>query len=349
MTNNHRAKLQFSVGYPCHLSFSFYDAIAPYLDRIGEVYFAWGNFATGRATFYDDPRENREKLKCDLLKFKQRGIKLNLLLNGNCYGEKSLSPSLADEAVGIVEEVAATVGLDAVTVVSPFLVHSIKKHFPNIDVRASVNTWIDGISGMSQCEDLFDSFYVKRDYNYCIDEIRAEKEWCEKRNKKLYLLANSGCIPYCVYHTFHDNMVAHSKEMEREEKAHDFEPYVCGKLFAKPENRYLLLSGNMVRPEDVHFYEGIVDGVKLATRVHSYPAIIIGAYAKERWLGSVCDLSEPGFGTLLQPYKLDNVAVPQEYWATKTTCMRARNKGSIAFCQTCGYCKGVYDNILCRE
>ena len=315
------------------------------MDRIGEVYFAWEGFATGRAVFENDPRFDRARLEADLLKFRECGVRLNLLLNGNCYGGEAISHDLAERVRSTVGDLVERIGIHAVTTASPFIAQVIKRAYPTLDVRASVNMWVDGVAGMKQCADLFDSFYVKRDYNYCIDEIRAEHEWCQANGKRLYLLANSGCIPYCAYHTFHDNFVAHSAAVAKSHKEASFEPYVCRRLMANADNRYLLLAGNLVRPEDIDHYDDLVDGIKLATRIHPYPAIIIGAYKRGRWDGDVTALTEPGFGDMLAPYMLDNAAIPETYWEQKTSCARANDKGSTAHCQTCGYCAKMVQNI----
>lgn len=340
------SNLKFSVGYPCAAPQSFFNTVAPYLDRIGELYFALPDFATGRATFENDPRHDHKKLITELRLFREQGVSLNLLLNGNCYGGEAISGTFAKNVRDAVGDLHERFGLHTVTTASPFVAHVVKTNFPTIDVRASVNMWVDGVPGMEQCADLFDSFYVKRDYHYCIDEIRAEHEWCHQNGKRLYLLANSGCIPHCAYHTFHDNFVAHSAAVAKSPKDATFEPYACRRMMAQSGNRYLILAGNLVRPEDVCHYEGLVDGVKLATRIHPFPAIVISAYMRGRWQGDLSALTEPGFGDLLSPYILDNAAIPSTYWEQKTTCARAKSKGSTAACRECGYCAAVYHNIL---
>lgn len=340
------SKLQFSVGYPCAAPQSFFNTIAPYLDRIGELYFAYDGFATGRAVFENDPRYDGAKLERELKLFTEQGVRLNLLLNGNCYGGDAISQSLAARVADTVGHLYERFGLHTVTTASPFVAETIKKRYPDIDVRASVNMWIDGVDGMAQCADIFDSFYVKRDYNYCVDEIRAQHAWCHQNGKRLYLLANSGCLPNCAYHTFHDNLIAHSAQVASTAKVADFEAYGCRRIFKKPENRYRLLAGNLVRPEDVHRYEGLVDGVKLATRIHPFPAVVIGAYRRERWDGDVSALTEPGFGDLLAPFILNNRGIPMDYWEKRTTCARTAAKGDPTACRSCGYCESVYRQIL---
>ena len=332
--------MKYAIGYPTHSRGSFFALVTPYLDSIGELYFPWENFAGGRAPFGTDDLTARERLESELRLFAQAGIRLNLLLNGSCYGGDAISNELARRVCLTVEYLCERYGLHAVTTASPYIASVLKQFFPHIEVRASVNMWIDGIEGMRQCGDLFDSFYLKREYNRRPNAIAEQYAWCKAHGKKLYMLANSGCIPNCAFHIFHDTMVSHTAEVARTVNDPDFQPYNCRRLMAKEENRYLLLAGNTVRPEDIHHYEGMIDGVKLATRIHPYPVTVIGAYARGRFAGDLCALTEPGFGNLLAPFVLDNTAVPDDFWQVTTSCDRK--------CDECGYCRQVYEKILTK-
>ncbi|MBQ2708271.1 MAG: hypothetical protein IJF67_08390 [Clostridia bacterium] len=336
--------MKFSVGFPNRAGGSFFTLLTPYLDRIGELYFPWEGFAGGRAPADADPLA-RLRLEEELARFAEAGVRLNLLLNGSCYGGEAISDALAHRVCAAVDYLGGRYGLATVTTASPFIAATVKRWFPQIDVRASVNMWLEGIDGMRQCADLFDSFYVKREYNRRPDEIAAERDWCRANGKRLYLLANSGCIPNCAFHIFHDTMISHAAEVARTRNDEAFQPYACRRLLAKEENRYLLLAGNLVRPEDVHHYEGLVDGVKLATRIHPYPVTVIGAYARGRFEGDLSALTEPGFGDLIAPYMLENSAIPADFWERTAHCGRDCRRDGAA----CGYCGEVYEQIRRKQ
>ena len=93
-----------------------------------------------------------------------------------------------------------------------------------------------------------------------------------------------------------------------------------------------------MRPEDLHHYEGLFDVVKLATRMHARPELVLEAYASRRYRGNVLDLCEPGFSPALAPYVIDNEAFPEDWFATVSTCDRR--------CHRCGYCEQVLDKVL---
>ncbi len=331
-------QMKFSVGYPNHTAGSFYDSIAPYLSSVGELYFPWTGVPSGREGFGKGDFDAEARLTGELARFHESGVKLNLLLNGACAGGLAISEALAESTCRLVDALGERFGLNAVTTASPYLAGTLRRYFPRLDVRASVNLWIDGVSGMSQCLDLFDSFYVKREYNRRPDEVKKQADFCHAKGKRLYLLANSGCLPNCPCHIFHDNLVSHEAEVSRTVNDGTFMPYNCRRVMADPANRYLLLAGNLVRPEDVKHYEGIVDGVKLATRIHFSPQTVIGAYARGRFTGDLCALTEPGFGYLFDGVYPENAALPPDFFEKTSTCSRD--------CESCGWCAATLEAIM---
>ena len=148
----------------------FSQIVATYRDYISEVFFAWQDIATGRSAIatrhgYTD-WSAQARTEEELRRIKQMGVKLDLLFNGNCYGEYAISEKLANTVVSVIEYLESVgCGVDIVTTASPAIAHTVKKHFPTIDVRASVNMRIGTVKGMEYLSDLFDSFHVQRDYN----------------------------------------------------------------------------------------------------------------------------------------------------------------------------------------
>ena len=211
-------------------------------------------------------------------------------------------------------------------------------YFPNIEVRSSVNMKIGTVKGMEYLADLFDSFHVQRDYNRDLARLKELKEWADAAGKKLILLANSGCFAHCSGQTFHDNLVAHEAEICEVNNLRDFTPYVCWRALKKRENWHMLLENTWIRPEDIHHYEGLFDTVKLATRMHALPGLVIGAYARGYHVGNLLDLFEPGFGPALAPYIIDNTAFPKDWFERTTNCNKQ--------CHTCAYCRSVLERVL---
>ena len=337
--------MKFAVGFQLYDlgEEPFSEIVRTYQDRISEVFFAWQDAPSGRSgiatrhgyTDWTAQSRTEEELRA----IKDMGIKLDILFNGNCYGEYALSEKLANNVISILRHLEETVGgVEIVTTASPAIAHTVKKHFPNMEVRASVNMKIGTVKGMEYLSGLFDSFHVQRDYNRVLDHLRMLKQWADGAGKKLVMLANSGCFIHCSGQIFHDNLVAHEAQICEVANLKDFTPYVCWNALKNRENWPMLLQNTWVRPEDLHHYEDLFDTVKLATRMHARPGMVIDAYCRGKFFGNTLDLCEPGFGRAIAPYIINNMAFPED-WFEKTT-------GCDKQCHQCGYCKSVLEKVL---
>ena len=65
-------------------------------------------------------------------------------------------------------------------------------------MRASVKMGIGSVQGLEYVADCFDSFYIKRECNRDMKAIRRLLNWCTGHDKRLFMLANSGCLRPCV-------------------------------------------------------------------------------------------------------------------------------------------------------
>jgi collagenase-like PrtC family protease len=197
---------------------------------------------------------------------------------------------------------------------------------------------IGTVKGMEYVADLFDSFHVQREYNRDLKHLQRLSAWAKQNGKKLIMLANSGCFYHCSGQIFHDNMVAHEAEICEVMNMKDFTPYVCWRNLKNKSNWHMLLENTWIRPEDISQYESIFDTVKLATRMHELPGLVIDAYTRGKYYGNTLDLFEPGFGGAIAPYIVNHVAFPDDWFERTTSCNRD--------CDTCGYCKKVLKDVL---
>ena len=117
----------------------------------------------------------------------------------------------------------------------------------------------------------------------------------------------------------------------------NFLPYTCYRVLREVENHSLVLKNTWIRPEDIDRYEGLCDGIKLATRMHALPAMVIDAYARRKYSGNLLDLFEPGHGPLLAPAVVDNDRFPSDWFERTTSCDKR--------CASCGYCDSVWEKV----
>lgn len=337
--------MKYSVGFQLYSEGeeSFSEIVKTYREHISEVFFPWQDIATGRSALatrhgYTD-WSAQARMEEELRKIRSMGIKLDLLFNGNCYGAYALSEKLANTVISVIEYLEEIgCGVEIITTASLAIAHTVKKHFPKIEVRASVNMRVGSVKGMQYLSHLFDSFYVQREYNRDLSHLAMLKEWADGAGKRLIMLANSGCFINCSGQIFHDNLVSHESEVCEVKNLDDFMPYVCWNALKDQSNWHMLLQNTWVRPEDIHHYDGLFDTVKLATRMHSLPGLVIDAYARRVFYGNTLDLFEPGFGRALAPYIINNQAFPEQWFEKTASCDK--------MCHKCGYCKEVLNRVL---
>ncbi len=299
--------MKFSLGYQCQNA-PFIDEIIRNKEKIKEVYFSWADYPNGRNSQLRQkgltPEEAQISQQEDLLRLSKAGISLNLLFNAMCYGKDSQSRAFFGGIGDTIDTLQNAYGISSVTTTSPLIARFIKENFKCLEVRASVNMSIGTVEGMDYVKHLFDSFYLKRELNRDFAAIRKLKAWCDAEGKKLYGLANSGCLNYCSAHVFHDNLVAHEQEIAQMDNGYSFEGLCRVHLKQRPES--ILERSSFIRPEDICLYEGLFEAVKLATRVSPMPLRILKAYINEGYVGSLTDLLEPNHSGVFYPCLLEN-------------------------------------------
>ena len=122
------------------------------------------------------------------------------------------------------------------------------------------------------------------------------------------------------------------------------DPVFCRRYYGDPRHRgEYLAHSTFIRPEDICHYEGMIPFMKLATRTHSNPRLVLEAYTSGKFSGNLFDLTEPGHGIFFRGQILDNSRIPADYWKTRTLCREN--------CADCGYCRKVLENALisCEE
>lgn len=331
--------MKFSVGYQLTGDSRFSEAILRHREQISEVYFSWGSMPNGRhaATLHEtlSPWEAKAKMEEDLSLFRDAGISFNLLLNGACYGDRSLSKAFFREVCETVEEVGSKYGLTSVTTTAPPLAHLIKVNFPDIATRASVNMGVATPSAAEYLAEDFDGFYLPRELNRDLPKLEEFSDALEKWGKTRHILANSGCLNHCPARSFHDNLVAHEAGIAQMDNAIPFRG-LCAAWLENPEHRRMILSRlNLIRPEDLWLYEDLCDSMKLATRVSPDPTFILNAYTSGVCHGNLLDLTEPNHAGHFYPIVLENDKIPRDYGSLAANCAKK--------CDICGYCGRVYD------
>lgn len=351
--------MKYCIGYqlPDELD-STYELCRDYREHIRCVYFSWGSEPSGRFPLWDQADADRESLEeiqlAELKEIHRLGIELNLLLNANCYGVGAVSAQLQRHVIKLVSFLKEEAGISRVTTTSPFLAETLKKEFgATLHIVASVNMRVGSIASMEQLSSWFDGFYLKKECNRKFDQIEQLSGWCKDHGKTLHLLANSGCLTDCAFQTFHDNLIAHQGRfsLEREEKEMKQKEESTGQApgFPAPCHKYLygldkrdagmkFLQSNWIPPQAISFYEPYFSEMKLATRMHARPRMVLAAYCRQRFTGNLLDLTEPSYSGLLKGMVLDSTCLPSEWFQTVSSCQKE--------CYKCDYCRNTAKQIM---
>lgn len=334
--------MRFMIGYQMLPDDALLDLVLERREAVSEVYFAWPGFASGRGSSGRGDslltNELQNKLLSDLQRLSRGGIACNLLLNGHCYGRESLARVFYEKIGGVVDYLRTHIILSSITTSSPVIAKFLKQNFPELERRASVNMEIGSREGMDYLAEYFDGYYLRREWNRNRKKIEEIHAWCRQNRRKLYALANSGCLNECSAHNFHDNLVAHEDEIRAMDNAYDFRG-VCREWLARKEKRERFLEvSNFIRPEDVRLYEGYFDAVKLATRVNPDPVKVAKAYLDGTYSGNLLDLLEPDHADLFLPEILENKLLPENFGEHVLNCDHD--------CPNCSCCRDALAGAL---
>lgn len=332
--------MRYSVGYQARPDWA--EEIVRRRESVAEVYFAWPGVANGRGGAAviagEDEWQEQEQMRAELSSIAQAGIDTNLLLNAMCYGAQSQARSFFMALGGIIDFVGRNWRTKSVTTTSPLIARFVHANFPGMEVRASVNMGVGSVEGMRTVEAYFDGFYLRRELNRHPAQIERMKKWCDENGKRLYFLANSGCVRDCAMHAFHDTLVAHEREIAQFDNAYAFEGVCWERLKAPGLREEYLQNATFVRPEDIGLYEEWFSVAKLATRTNRDPARVLEAYSNGRYRGSLPALMEPNHEGAFAPDILENSALPADFGRRVMECGQR--------CERCGACKKAFRDAL---
>lgn len=328
---------KLAIGY--FFNRPFVPTIEPYSESIKEVYYAWPGLLASRH-YRVDPERQKQILAHDLRWCRRNGIKLDLLLNAFCFGDDACSDSLADTIADALKMFDSMNLLpEVITTTSPFVAMTVKKHFPHIDVRASVLLRLGSIMSLEYMSEYFDSFYLRRDIQRDLPTVKMFHEWAQKHGKKISMLVNMNCLRDCPWQTFHANLLAHRFDKICDDcDKNGFVMSLCHRKYSNGE--YVeFLRGSWIRPEDTHLFEPYLDCLKLSTRDIAHPEKAVKAYAEHRWDGDLLEIVDPGF-QYERRVVFDNTAFPAD-WATSGIGGKCASN-----CTHCGRCEEVLAKIM---
>ena len=338
-----RRKYAFGYFFEKRGGRTFRDLVEQYAPFLKEVYFPWPGLLSARE-LDKDIAPLRRKLIDDLKFCRSKGLALDLLVNATCYGDTALTSVQREEYFGHLKELSSF-GLmpEIVTTTSPYIATITKKFDASVDRRASVNMRLNSTLAMEYVAETFDSFYICRDLQRDLPTVKMFAEWGKKNGKGICMLANSGCLRYCPWQTFHETLLAHDfRHIQGEMRKLDLPSTLCVGIVQSKQYEEILRA-SWIRPEDLYQYEPYISVFKLSTREADRPDLILQAYTSRSFNGDLLLLLDPGFSFMVRPYIFDNKEFPKEWSEGKIAGKCASN------CTHCGKCTEVMNLVFKRS
>ncbi|MCR3758491.1 U32 family peptidase [Clostridium felsineum] len=226
-------------------------------------------------------------------------LKFNYLINSACLGNREFGPRTHKKIVKYID-MLCQIGVDGVTVNSPFLCELIRKQFPNLHITIGIGAYVFNCKHIRYWEELgADELTLTHAVNRNFRLLEEMLQFTKNRKISVRIIANNICLHECPYKMSHSSSQAHaSQKGSISSNVHiDYNLLSCSTRKVKnPEN---LISSEWIRPEDVHYYEELCNKVgnnkltiKLLERTKNteFLARVVKAYIEESYDGNLLDI-----------------------------------------------------------
>lgn len=272
------------------------------------------------------------------------GYEFNYVLNASCLGNVEYLPqnySAIRELLDWISELE----VEAVTVSIPYLMELIRRHYPQLNIVASVFCHIDSVDQARFYQQLgVSEITVVQLFNR---NFKFLQKFRQQLDCQLQLIVNNVCLLGCPYRRYHANINSHASSIFGSRPSFDYPTICCTRTrLSNPEE---IIKSPWVRPEDLCYYENIgIDRFKLSGRTKNTPWLkqAILAYAKRQ--------SPANFAELLSVPNGPGSINRKKYAGVPEVELVVDNKQldgfvqhfidqecQLASCKACGYCEKI--------
>jgi len=309
----------FSVGYSGTLD--SLKRIVDVSEKVAAVYTGGiaGKLAGGRPQYADSMDALSEQIDYA----HSRGILFELTLNAPCGLRDRADKPWWRSIRNYLKDIEG-IGVDSVTVSHPFLMNEVKSH---TGLSLAVSTICEIMTARSALyyESLGgDVITPSMNVNMNIEALRLMRRALTRA--RLRIMVNEHCLGDCPWRRFHHNHYAHSSA-ELDYHLH------CKTVYR--HQPYLLLTNNVIRPEDLHHYGDVTTDFKIVGRLVPIDVLLmrVSAYTSEHFEGNYVDLCDSTLAqfVIIPNGELDGLI--QKRW----TC--------TSLCETCAHCAALFRKI----
>ena len=336
------ASRKLSVGYHAGeyegLDCSWSRGVSGYRGFVSEVFFPLPGMVSGVRQSDFAEGGNASRFYRDLSRLRAMDIDGVLLLDAACFGVDVVSESFFRTVERGVQAVKEAIHLKAVVTMTPPLAEFLKKAFPKLEIRASVNERIGFVNQMEYAGRCYDGFYLRSDLCRDVRLVEKSRKWCDAHGKTLHLVANSGCLYECPFMLEHLNTMGHQAEIAAGGSAWSGRAMQCREALAEEANRVKILQGGWIRPRDLSRMEAFFDTIALLSNDIQQALKVLAAYTTGRWDGDLLELLEPCHAGLEGMPPIRDDALPDDWFEKTSTCGHA--------CADCNYCENVFQRMV---
>jgi collagenase-like PrtC family protease len=295
-------------------------------NRIKEIYLSGPQEYSGSGRMVDEISFSQFIEIVD--KIHKEGIQVNLVLNPTCEGTSWYSPEVVKAKMEYLRQVHKEHGVEAVTIANPLYIGEVRKHFPDIEICASVLGDIDCVE-RAVIYNRVGANVITPDVNINRN-LELLKEIKKATNAELKLMVNEGCLYKCPFRKFHFNYISHkSKELGKIEG----DGFFANCLQVTLGDPSQILKSCWIRPEDTRKYGEITNFFKIVGRARPKSLVIRStqAYLRESWDGDLLDIVCSSLNKFSLEYgaHLDNKGLDQyNFFERVTSCDKNFDKSS---------------------
>ncbi len=220
-----------------------------------------------------------------------QGIGINLLMNSVCEGSDWYSPEVSGRTIDFLAGVFNNCGVESVTIANPLYIREVRRHFPYVNICASVLGDIDCIDkAVIYRKAGADCFTPDVDINRNLALLKKIKE---KTGMEIKLMVNEGCLYKCPFRKFHFNYISHkSKNPGTDRNRGEDNVFSLNCIQVVKSDPSQVLKSGWIRPEDLEKYSEVSSFFKLVGRTSSKNMILrsLNAYMLQSWDGDLLEI-----------------------------------------------------------
>lgn len=229
----------------------------------------------------------------------RNNLEFNYLLNPMCLENKELEIRSHKRIVKYIGKLV-DIGVDAITVNSPYLCELIKRQFPGLKVTIGLYAYIFEIQHIKYWEDLgADELTLQHCVNRNFNLLEKMLLYAKKSGIALRVIANNICLHSCPYQILHGTGQAHASQKGHFSKNIYLDYCLLKCIHEKITNPAGIIASEWIRPEDVKYYENLCHktgnynfSIKLLerTKTTEFLTRVVKAYAARSYEGNLLDL-----------------------------------------------------------